>query len=419
MLGRVGVRAADDLADVRQMRARGPHFLTGHQPLVAVAHGLGLHPGQVAARTGLAEELARHDVAAPQRLQVEGLHLVGGVRQDRRGHHAEADAVGGHGRGVEAGLQGVVEPLVVAGEAPAAVLGGAADPAEPGVEPALRPCPGRIELGVLLLQGALGEQRNLVRPLSPRLLHLDAGLGIRLQERQCGLLEFLYGDCVDHRALFHTFTSSSPSGVASRLCGAAGPTWVGLPGRLSGPLSVRLSVRFAVRNARRASRRTSRWAAQRTDEARFAAKPDWRGSRCGRTALMAYVLAVLAAFANALTSVLQRMGVETAPADTNLKLSLIRYALRRTVWIAGFLVMIAAFLLQFLALHFGHLTTVQPILTLELPFLVAILGIWFRQPLTWKEWVGAIAAAGGLPPSSRCRPRVGATRPPASTTGGS
>ncbi len=79
---------------------------------------------------------------------------------------------------------------------------------------------------------------------------------------------------------------------------------------------------------------------------------------------MAYVLAVMAAFANALTSVLQRMGVESAPADTNLKFSLIAYAIRRTVWIAGFLVLIAAFLLQFLALHFGRLTTVQPILTL-------------------------------------------------------
>ena len=38
----------------------------------------------------------------------------------------------------------------------------------------------------------------------------------------------------------------------------------------------------------------------------------------------------------------------------------------------------------------------QPILTLELPFLVAILGVWFRQKLGWHEWVGATAAAGGL-----------------------
>ena len=79
-----------------------------------------------------------------------------------------------------------------------------------------------------------------------------------------------------------------------------------------------------------------------------------------------------------------------------MKLSLIAYAMRRKVWIAGFLVLIAAFLLQFLALHFGRLSTVQPILTLELPFLVAILGIWFRQQLTWREWVGSSAAAAGL-----------------------
>ena len=111
---------------------------------------------------------------------------------------------------------------------------------------------------------------------------------------------------------------------------------------------------------------------------------------------MAYVLAVMAALSNALTSILQRMGVETAPADTTMRLSLITFALRRKVWIAGFLLMIAGFLLQFLALHFGHLTQVQPVLTLELPFLVAILGIWFRNKLGWKEWVGSMAAAGGL-----------------------
>jgi len=111
---------------------------------------------------------------------------------------------------------------------------------------------------------------------------------------------------------------------------------------------------------------------------------------------MAYVLAVMAALANALTSILQRMGVESAPESTTLRLSLIAYALHRKVWIAGFVMMIGAFLLQFLALHFGDLSTVQPILTLELPFLVAIIGLWFRHPLTWQEWVGSSAAAAGL-----------------------
>jgi drug/metabolite transporter (DMT)-like permease len=111
---------------------------------------------------------------------------------------------------------------------------------------------------------------------------------------------------------------------------------------------------------------------------------------------MAYVLAVGAAFANALTTILQRMGVETAPSETTLRWSLIAFALRRRVWLAGFGVMIAAFLLQFTALHFGRLTTVQPILTLELPFLVLILAVWFGQHLGWHEWAGALWAAGGL-----------------------
>jgi drug/metabolite transporter (DMT)-like permease len=111
---------------------------------------------------------------------------------------------------------------------------------------------------------------------------------------------------------------------------------------------------------------------------------------------MAYLLAVAAALANALTTILQRIGVESAPPESTLRWGLMAYALRRKVWLAGFGFMIAAFLFQFTALHFGRLTTVQPILTLELPFLVAILGIWFRQQLGWHEWVGALLAAGGL-----------------------
>ncbi len=111
---------------------------------------------------------------------------------------------------------------------------------------------------------------------------------------------------------------------------------------------------------------------------------------------MAYVLAVMAAFANAMTTILQRLGVEMAPAEATMRWRLIGYALRRKVWLAGALMLIAGFLLQFAALHFGRLTEVQPILTLELPFLVAILGFWFRHPLGWHEWLGSTAAAAGL-----------------------
>jgi drug/metabolite transporter (DMT)-like permease len=111
---------------------------------------------------------------------------------------------------------------------------------------------------------------------------------------------------------------------------------------------------------------------------------------------MAYFLAVMAAFANAMTTILQRLGVETAPAESTMRWRLISYAVRRKVWLAGSLMLVAGFLLQFTALHFGRLTSVQPVLTLELPFLVAILGLWFRHPLGWREWAGSTAAAAGL-----------------------
>ncbi len=111
---------------------------------------------------------------------------------------------------------------------------------------------------------------------------------------------------------------------------------------------------------------------------------------------MVYFLAIMAALANAVTSILQRMGVEDAPEDSTLRLSLITHALRRGVWLLGFAVMVGSFLCQAVALHLGDLSQVQPILTSELLLLVLILATWFRFPVTSREWVGAFAAAGGL-----------------------
>ena len=111
---------------------------------------------------------------------------------------------------------------------------------------------------------------------------------------------------------------------------------------------------------------------------------------------MAFLLAVLASFANALSAVFQRIGVQNAPTDTTMSLSLIRYALRRGIWLAGVALIGAGFVLQAVALRFGQLSSVQPIVTTELLFLVLILGVWFRYHLGWREWAGSLAAAGGL-----------------------
>ncbi len=111
---------------------------------------------------------------------------------------------------------------------------------------------------------------------------------------------------------------------------------------------------------------------------------------------MVYILATFSALANALTSILQRMGVEDAPAESTLRLSLLTHALKRGVWLLGLAVMVASFLCQAVALHLGDLSQVQPILTTELLFLVLLLATWFRFRIGLREWLGCLAAAGGL-----------------------
>jgi drug/metabolite transporter (DMT)-like permease len=128
---------------------------------------------------------------------------------------------------------------------------------------------------------------------------------------------------------------------------------------------------------------------------------------------MVFALALGAALANALTSVFQRMGVESAPASSTLRLSLLTYALRRGIWLLGFALMIVSFLLQAVALHFGRLSEVQPILTTELVFLVVILAIWFGFTIGRREWISSVAVTGGLAGFLYfARPEYGTLSPP-------
>src|SRR5580698_7665788 len=111
---------------------------------------------------------------------------------------------------------------------------------------------------------------------------------------------------------------------------------------------------------------------------------------------MVFVLALAAALANALTSVFQRKGIEAAPQATTLRFSLITYAVRRGIWLAGFGLMIISFILQATALHLGRLSEVQPVLTTELVFLVIVLTAWFGFRVTRQEVLGCLAVTGGL-----------------------
>lgn len=111
---------------------------------------------------------------------------------------------------------------------------------------------------------------------------------------------------------------------------------------------------------------------------------------------MAIAFAALAAFTNALTSVLQRMGVETAPESSALRASLIGHAVKQRIWLIGFGFSLVQFGFVATALKHGQLSTVQPVLTTELLFLLLILAVWFRYRLGAREWLGAALVVAGL-----------------------
>jgi hypothetical protein len=111
---------------------------------------------------------------------------------------------------------------------------------------------------------------------------------------------------------------------------------------------------------------------------------------------VAILLAAGAAFCSALAVVLQRVALESAPTENSLSPRLMIHALRNRSWLYGFVLMLCTFGLQATALRFGQLNVVQPVLTTELVFLVAILMVGFRRRIGMREVLGIAAIVAGL-----------------------
>jgi drug/metabolite transporter (DMT)-like permease len=112
--------------------------------------------------------------------------------------------------------------------------------------------------------------------------------------------------------------------------------------------------------------------------------------------VLTYALAVLAACANALSSVLQRKANKRVPQRENMSLRQIWTLLHQPIWFGGILAITAGFLLQASALGTGDLSVVEPVLVLELPFTLILASRLFHQPLGLREWLPAGAMTAGL-----------------------
>ncbi len=93
--------------------------------------------------------------------------------------------------------------------------------------------------------------------------------------------------------------------------------------------------------------------------------------------MLSWVLALLAAGANAASSVLQRKANRTQPRQRRFDWRMLLGLLRQPAWFAGIGAVILGFLLQAAALRFGSLSLVEPILVVELPITLLAAGFAF------------------------------------------
>ena len=112
--------------------------------------------------------------------------------------------------------------------------------------------------------------------------------------------------------------------------------------------------------------------------------------------VIAVPLAVAAGATFAVASVLQQRVARTAPRSDALHLRLLVDLARRRVWVAGVLLGVLSFGLQGLALTFGPLALVQPLIVTDLLFALPLAARLYRVRPGRREYAGAAAIAGGL-----------------------
>jgi drug/metabolite transporter (DMT)-like permease len=121
-------------------------------------------------------------------------------------------------------------------------------------------------------------------------------------------------------------------------------------------------------------------------------------------------IAVLAALGAAgsfgVAAALQHRQAQLAPKSADLSFRLLARLAARPLWLAGVVLAAAAYSLQALALAFGPLSLVAPIVATDLLFALPVAARYSRPLRAW-DWLGCVLAAGGVaaflaaaPPSS-------------------
>lgn len=112
--------------------------------------------------------------------------------------------------------------------------------------------------------------------------------------------------------------------------------------------------------------------------------------------MLTYVLAVLAACANATSSALQRKANRRAPRRENMSLRLIWSLAHEPVWFGGILAVTVGMFLVQSAMNAGRLIAAQPGLPLSDPIVSILWGVLVFGERVRDGWYVALAVVSGL-----------------------
>ena len=123
--------------------------------------------------------------------------------------------------------------------------------------------------------------------------------------------------------------------------------------------------------------------------------------------VLAVPAAVAAAAAFGVSAVLQHRQARATAGDKTRWYRLLDHLARRPLWICGILLAMAGYALAALALAFGPLALVAPIVAMDLLFAVPLSAWWSRRPMSSRDWTGCVLVVIGVglflatsPPSS-------------------
>ncbi|MGI8679108.1 MAG: DMT family transporter [Jatrophihabitans sp.] len=112
--------------------------------------------------------------------------------------------------------------------------------------------------------------------------------------------------------------------------------------------------------------------------------------------LVSYLCAALAATGNALANVMQRKASLDEPTNRPFGVRLLADLVRSPTWLIGFAGLVGSFVLQAVALGFGPLSAVEPIITLEVPLTLLVASRVFSNRLGRSEWGGILIMTAGM-----------------------